>query len=80
MLQSAGMTPSMSAYAYLWGQHDYNANPFVLLGCKSKHTSPHEFERHGHPTPPVVTTSPMHGNTTGATKSTSVPQKTFEHV
>jgi hypothetical protein len=34
MLWPAGMTPSMSAYAYLWGQHDYNANPFALLECK----------------------------------------------
>ena len=24
----------MSAYAYLWGQHDYNANPYAPLGCK----------------------------------------------
>jgi hypothetical protein len=28
------MTPSVSAYAYLWGKHDYNANPFAPLGCK----------------------------------------------
>jgi hypothetical protein len=41
MLQLAGMTPSMSAYAYLWGQHDYNANPFALLGCKVEaHVTP----------------------------------------
>ncbi len=36
MLQPARMTPSMSAYAYLWGQHDYIANPFTPLGCKVK--------------------------------------------
>jgi hypothetical protein len=34
ILQPAGMTPSVSAYAYLWGQHNYNANPFALLRCK----------------------------------------------
>ncbi len=28
------MSPTISAYAYLWGQHDYNANPFAPLGCK----------------------------------------------
>ena len=28
------MTPTVSAYAYLWGQHDYNANPYAPLGCK----------------------------------------------
>jgi hypothetical protein len=28
------MTPIFSAYKYLWGQHDYNANPFAPLGCK----------------------------------------------
>jgi hypothetical protein len=27
MLQSARVTPNVSAYAYLWGQHDFNANP-----------------------------------------------------
>jgi hypothetical protein len=30
------MTPTMSACTYLWGQHDYNANPFAPLGCKVK--------------------------------------------
>jgi hypothetical protein len=28
------MTPTVLVYAYLWGQHDYNANPFAPLGCK----------------------------------------------
>ncbi len=28
------MTPTVSAYTYLWGQHDYNPNLFALLGCK----------------------------------------------
>jgi hypothetical protein len=28
------MTPTVLAYAYLWGQHDYNATPFAPLGCK----------------------------------------------
>jgi hypothetical protein len=27
------MTPTVSAYAYLWGQHDYNANSVASLGC-----------------------------------------------
>ena len=34
MLRPARMTPTISAYAYLWKQHDYNANPFAPLGCK----------------------------------------------
>ncbi len=34
MLQRARVTPNVSAYAYLWGQHDFNANPFAPLGCK----------------------------------------------
>ncbi len=34
MLRPSWMTPTVSAYAYLWGQHDYNSNPFALLGCK----------------------------------------------
>ncbi len=34
MLWPASMTPSVSAYAYLWGQHGYNTNPFAPVGCK----------------------------------------------
>jgi hypothetical protein len=41
MLRPARMTPTVSAYAYLWGQHDYNANPFAPLGCKVQaHVTP----------------------------------------
>ena len=41
MLRSARMTPTVSAYAYLWGQHDYNVNPFAPLGCKVQaHVTP----------------------------------------
>ena len=34
MLRQAKGTPTVSAFAYLWGQHNYNANPFAPLGCK----------------------------------------------
>jgi hypothetical protein len=34
MLCPSRMTPTISAYTYLWRQHDYNSNPFVPLGCK----------------------------------------------
>ena len=34
MLRSARVAPNVSAYAYLWKQHDFNANPFAPLGCK----------------------------------------------
>ena len=34
MLQSAQVAPNVSAHAYLWGQHDFNANPFAPLGCR----------------------------------------------
>jgi hypothetical protein len=41
MLRPAGMTPSMSAYAYLWVQHNYNTNPFAPPRCKVKaHITP----------------------------------------
>jgi hypothetical protein len=41
MLQTARLRPTISAYAYLWGQHDYNANPFAPLGCKVEaHVTP----------------------------------------
>ncbi len=36
MLRPYLMTPTLSAYTYLWGQHDYNSNPFVPLGCLSR--------------------------------------------
>jgi hypothetical protein len=34
MLRPLWMTPTILAYAYLWNQHNYNANPFAPLGCK----------------------------------------------
>jgi hypothetical protein len=34
MLQPSQMTPTVPAYASLWKQHDYNANPFAPLECK----------------------------------------------
>ena len=34
MLCRSKVTPTVSAFAYHWGQHDYNANPFAPLGCK----------------------------------------------
>jgi hypothetical protein len=41
MLRTSKMTPTVSAYAYLWGEHDYNANPFAPLGCKVEaHVTP----------------------------------------
>jgi hypothetical protein len=48
--------------------------------AKLKRTSPQESARHGHPTPPVVTRLAMHGNTTSATRSTSVTQKASKLV
>jgi len=41
MLRTSKMTPSVSAYAHLWGEHVYNANPFAPLGCKVEaHVTP----------------------------------------
>ncbi len=34
MLRRARVTPTVSAYTYLWGQHNYNANSFTPSGCK----------------------------------------------
>ena len=34
MLRPSRMTPTVSEYAYLWVQHNYNANPYAPLGCK----------------------------------------------
>jgi hypothetical protein len=80
MLQPARMTPTMSAYAYLWGQHNYNANPFAPLECKvNAHITPGVCEMWA-PTSPVVVTPAMHGSTTSATESTSVIQKASKLV
>ena len=34
MLQPSRVVPTISAYAYLYGNHDYNAQPFAPLACK----------------------------------------------
>ena len=45
MLRQSKVTPTVSAFAYLWGQHDYNANPFAPLGCKvGEHVTPGTHE------------------------------------
>jgi hypothetical protein len=39
------MTPLVLAYEYLWGKHNYNANPFAPLGCKVEaHITPNKRE------------------------------------
>ena len=68
MLQPARMTPTISAYAYLWKQHDYNTNPFAPLGCRVEAHLVQQFESCGHHTPPVVSTLEMHGIIIGATR------------
>ena len=41
VLRTSKITPSVSAYAYLWGKQDYNVNPFAPLGCKVEaHVTP----------------------------------------
>jgi hypothetical protein len=45
MLRQSTVTPTVSAYTYLWGQHDYKANPFAPLGCKVEaHIMPDVWE------------------------------------
>jgi len=34
MIRPTRMTPTISAYTFLWKQHDYNTNPFAPLGCR----------------------------------------------
>ena len=34
LLRPSRRLPSVSAYAYLYGQHNYDRNPFAPLGCK----------------------------------------------
>jgi hypothetical protein len=71
MLRPSQMTPTISTYAYLWKQHNYNANPFAPLGCKVEaHLVPTNHETWVL-TQPVVSTLATHGITTAATRSTS---------
>jgi hypothetical protein len=45
MLRTSCTTPSVSTYAYHWGKHDYNSNPFAPLGCKVEaHATPGNWE------------------------------------
>jgi hypothetical protein len=34
LLHPSRIMPTMSAYAHLWGQHDYNVHPYAPLGCR----------------------------------------------
>ncbi len=45
MLCPARTLKTISAYTYLYGQHDYNCNPFAPLGCKVEaHVVPEIYE------------------------------------
>jgi hypothetical protein len=66
MLRPARMTPTVSAYTYLWGQHDYNIS--LPWDAKSNRIWYPASERHGHHIRQVVTTWELLGNTTDATK------------
>ncbi len=71
LLRPAQMTPTISAYTFLWKQHDYNANPFAPPGCKVRPILSQQFARHGHCTQPAVSTLEMHGTIIAATRYTS---------
>ncbi len=62
------------------GPTQLQCKPFCMWDAKSKRISPQESARCEHPTPPVVTTLAMLGNTTGATRSTSVTQQASKLV
>ncbi len=71
MLHPSRMTPTVSAYTYLWGQHDYNSDPLAPLGCKvESHLVPIIHETWA-PQRQAGTTLEHLGNITGATKYTS---------
>jgi hypothetical protein len=73
MLHLSWMTPTVLAYTYLWGQHDYNSNPFAPLGCKVEiHLVPGIIERRGHNTRQVDSTLAIHGSIISATMYSSV--------
>ncbi len=55
MLRPAQMLKTVLAYTYLYGQHDYNSNPFAPLGCKVEAHIVPEISRPGHHTPQANT-------------------------
>jgi hypothetical protein len=80
MLRTSKMTPTVSAYAYLWGKHDYNANPFAPLGCKVEaHVTPGTREKWPHILQ-VVSTSATRGSITAVMRSTSATPSTLGPV
>ncbi len=62
MLWKSCTTPTISAYAYLWGQHNYNTNPFAPLGCKVQ----------AHVTPTICKTWAVWGCLTAVCKALSL--------
>jgi hypothetical protein len=43
LLRQSQVNPNMSAYAHLYGQHDYNKHPFVPIGMEALvHDKPHK--------------------------------------
>ncbi len=81
MLQTSKMTLTVSVYAYLWGKHNNNANPFAPLGCKVEaHITPGTKETWAHRIQQMVSTLATHGNTTAVTRYTSVTPSICEHV
>ncbi len=72
MLQTSRMMPSVSAYAYLWGEHNLMQTLLHHSDARWKHMSCQAYENLGHPTQQTVSTSEMHGSTTAVTRSTSV--------
>jgi hypothetical protein len=50
MIWQSTAIPTVSAYTYLWGQHDWNTNPFAPLGYKVEaHISCQMYARRGPP-------------------------------
>ncbi len=70
MLRPSRMTLTVSAFTYLWGQHDYNTNPSAPLGCKVK-SHLVASARHGHHIRQAGTTLEHIGIIIAATKYTS---------
>ena len=46
LLQQSNVNPKISAYAHVYGPHDYNAEPFVPIGMeKLVHDNPKRGEK-----------------------------------
>ncbi len=80
MLRTSKMTPTVSAYTYLWANTTTMQTHLHHWDAKWKCTSHQGQEKLRHRIQQVVSTSATRGNTNAVTRYTSVTPSTCKHV